>query len=29
MLKSENFFVIFPKIWIEKMVDGFPNAEWR
>ncbi len=28
MLESETFSIIFPKIWIEKAVDGLLNAEW-
>ncbi len=29
MLELENFLIIFPTIWTEKVVDGLPNAEWR
>ncbi len=25
--KSENFLIIFPKIWTEKAVDGLPDAD--
>ncbi len=29
MLKLEKFLIIFPEIWMEKEVDGLPDAEWR